>query len=133
MKRTFQAQNFNPSLDGSTWKDPEQFIVPRNPRFSPALLFSRRSRDIPLRWAKGPVGTHKWGRYAIYHAAKALGLGGDVEVLVPEFHCHVIVEAILAAGTSVTYYRVDDRGKEGSESASSNTLFSTSDMLDSLP
>jgi dTDP-4-amino-4,6-dideoxygalactose transaminase len=38
-------------------------------------------------------------------------LGEGVEVLVPEFHCHVIVEALLAAGASVSYFRVNERGE----------------------
>lgn len=95
----------------NTWEDPDKFIVSRNPGFSLTQLFSRQSEDNPLWWARNHVGTFKSGRYAIYHGARGLGLGEGFEILVPGFHCHVIVEALLAAGASVSYFRVNERGE----------------------
>lgn len=107
----FEVKNLKVSQNEKTWKDPDKFIVPRDPGFCLTSLLSRPSEDNPLRWAKKYVGTFMSGRYAIYHGARALGLGEGVEVLVPEFHCHTIVEALIAAGASVAFFKIKESGE----------------------
>lgn len=47
-------------------------------------------------------------RVALYHGAKALGLGPGCEVLVPSYHCGAEVDALRYAGATVRFYRIGD-------------------------
>lgn len=46
------------------------------------------------------------GRAALYWGVRGLGVGRDVVVKVPAYHCGVEVDAILAAGARVEFYRI---------------------------
>jgi perosamine synthetase len=90
---------------------PRKFVVARQPRLPGRLLFGKESGLSPFKWATGSVTSHKRGRYALYHGVRALGLGGEDEVLVPEFHCVDIMTALQAAGVRVVFYRVREKGE----------------------
>jgi dTDP-4-amino-4,6-dideoxygalactose transaminase len=88
-----------------------RFVVARNPVFSPRLLFGKESGLSPFKWAGGLVTTHTLGRFALSRGVKALGLNGEDEVLVPEFHCTHLVDAVQAAGVRTVFYRVREKGE----------------------
>ena len=48
------------------------------------------------------------GRGAIYHILRALRKRGGDTVLLPAFHCIVLVEAVLRAGYKVRFYGVQE-------------------------
>ncbi len=91
--------------------EPKEFVVPRKPCLPGHLLFGKESGLSPFKWATGSVTSHTRGRYALYHGVRALGLGAEDEVLVPEFHCMDIMAALLATGVRVVFYRVSEKSE----------------------
>lgn len=49
------------------------------------------------------------GRVALYHGLPSLGLPANSTILVPSYHQGVEIDALLAAGYRLRYYRVDGR------------------------
>jgi dTDP-4-amino-4,6-dideoxygalactose transaminase len=61
-------------------------------------------------WFPFNTGAGNWtfsGRVALYHGLPGLGLPGRSTILVPSYHQGVEIDALLAAGYRVRYYRVD--------------------------
>lgn len=108
---------------------PKRPIVPRNPVFSARLLFGRESGLSPFKWARGPVTTHTRGRFALSHGVRALGLTGEDEVLVPEFHCTHLVDAVQAAEVRTVFYRVRANGDVNLDDAESRLTERTRALL----
>ncbi len=46
------------------------------------------------------------GRYAIAHALRLLNIGPGDEVLVPAYHCSVMVDPIVALGAAPVFYKI---------------------------
>jgi len=90
-------------------KEPKKFVVARKPRLPGRLLYGKESGLSPFKWATGSVTRHTRGRYALYHGVRALGLGGEDEVLVPDFHCMDLMAALQATGVRVVFYRVNEK------------------------
>jgi dTDP-4-amino-4,6-dideoxygalactose transaminase len=84
-----------------------EFSVPGEPELS-AALFGPGTRAPGF----GRRGTSKktldffWGRSAIYHGVRAIGITpGDV-VLVPAYHCATLVEPVIRCGADVEFYSI---------------------------
>ena len=82
--------------------------VPDWPPLNPArLLVSGRARPLPFP-LNAPHRTFGYvARNVIYHLCRALQLGPDEVVLMPEYHSGVEVWAVRAAGAQVCFYPVN--------------------------
>ena len=85
----------------------DPLLVPSDPRLSWRVLFHHTRREIvkPLRYNK-PTYSFFWARNAIYNGVKALGISAGDTILVPAYHCAVVVEPILSCGASVRFYDI---------------------------
>lgn len=85
----------------------DQFLVPSDPRLSWRVLFHHTRREIvkPLRCNK-PTYPFFWARNAIYNGLKSLGISTGDTILVPSYHCAVVVEPILSCGARVRFYDI---------------------------
>lgn len=78
----------------------------------PTLKFSDLGLPNPDTVALLPVEDETFrytfhGRYAIYQALQAMHKNGKNIVLVPAYHCPVVVEAVLNAGFEPRFYNLD--------------------------
>jgi len=110
-------------------KEPREFVVRRKPRLPGPLLSGKESGLSPFQWATGLVTTHTRGRYALYHGVRALGLGSEDEVLVPEFHCMDIMDALQASGVRVVFHRVKETSEVDLEDLESRVTGRTRALL----
>lgn len=59
---------------------------------------------------KVPSGTPRArGRYALHAGLKALGLGRGSVLLAPAYHCRSMLDAAIALGVNVHFYRLNER------------------------
>src|SRR5262245_17471445 len=85
-----------------------RFAVAAQPRLDVAMLRPRRRAAVPSAGPGRRAYPFFWGRSAIYHGVRALGVGSGDTVLVPAYNCASIVDAIVQAGARVEYYEVDE-------------------------
>lgn len=69
------------------------------PRFPKSRLFPLDGRQVYA---------YRFARAGIYHGLRVLGVGHGDEVLMPEYHHGVEVEAVRALGATVKYYPLHD-------------------------
>jgi dTDP-4-amino-4,6-dideoxygalactose transaminase len=87
------------------------FLVPAQPRPTwRHLVGPPTANPVPAR-ISARVEPVFWGRSALFHGVRALGLRPGDAVLVPAFHCASVIEPILRAGLQVEFFRV---GRDGS-------------------
>ncbi len=78
------------------------------PGLSPyATVVSAGDRALPEPFRSRTTRFYHLGRYAIWHALKALGLGSEASVAFPAFHCGAELIPFVKLGVRVRYYRVD--------------------------
>lgn len=85
----------------------ERFI-PVLPAPSPASL-GRRRGALPFPFSHPRYYDYYFGRNAVWHGMKQIGLPDRRRILVPSYHHGVEIEAILQAGYQVDFYRIDLR------------------------
>jgi len=83
-------------------------FVPALPTLWPSMLVSRSGTRGFFPFNAAQVHYFYFGRNAVWLAAKILGLQ-QKEVLAPAYHHGVEIEALVDAGASVRFYRVDSR------------------------
>lgn len=85
----------------------EQFILPKDPRLTFAMLLPR-FRERRLRSPVTGRATHEffWARNAIYQGLRALEVKPGENVLVPSYHCTSVVEPILQYGAEAKFYNI---------------------------
>lgn len=86
----------------------EDCFIPVLPAPSPASL-TRRRRALPFPFSHPRYYDYYFGRNAVWHGMKQIGLSENKRILVPAYHHGVEIEAILQAGYQVDFYRVDLR------------------------
>lgn len=82
-------------------------LVP--PPLSPRAYFSRPKKELPFPLGDDRCTLYSLARHALWHGARALGLGDGDEVLVPEYHCGTEIEALQQAGLGLRWYELDER------------------------
>src|SRR6186997_2864934 len=85
-------------------KAPDIF-VPAFTTLSPAALLRRPRRNQPYPFSSPQVRYFYFARNGLWHLVKLLGLEGR-EILMPSYHHGVEVEALMAAGARLRFYRV---------------------------
>jgi perosamine synthetase len=86
-------------------KQPDMF-VPAFTTLSPATLLRRPRKQQPFPFSAPQVRYFYFARNGLWHLVKLLGLEGR-EILMPSYHHGVEVEALMAAGARLRFYRVD--------------------------
>jgi perosamine synthetase len=86
-------------------KQPDMF-VPAFTTLSPAALLRRPRQQQPFPFSAPQVRYFYFARNGLWHLVKLLGLEGR-EILMPSYHHGVEVEALMAAGARLRFYRVD--------------------------
>jgi perosamine synthetase len=74
------------------------------PPLPPGAHLHRPLERLPYPLAEPGCELFSRGRHALWHAARALGIGAGDEVLVPSWHHGAEVEALLQAGAGVRFY-----------------------------
>lgn len=82
------------------------YFIPVLPAPS-ATSLRRREGALPFPFNHPRYYDYYFGRNAVWHGMKQIGLPENRRVLVPAYHHGVEVEAILQAGYQVDFYRVD--------------------------
>jgi len=85
-------------------KAPDLF-VPAFTTLSPAMLLRRPKRKQPFPFSSPQVRYFYFARNGLWYLVKLLGLEGR-EILMPSYHHGVEVEALMAAGARLRFYRV---------------------------
>jgi dTDP-4-amino-4,6-dideoxygalactose transaminase len=89
----------------------KNMVVTAFPTLNPGLLIKGNGPSLHagITEAYGQEGVEffYFGRVAVWHAVKMLGLRQDEYVLMPSYHCSVEVEAAVQAGVGVRFYKVD--------------------------
>ncbi|HKQ60689.1 MAG TPA: DegT/DnrJ/EryC1/StrS family aminotransferase, partial [Candidatus Polarisedimenticolaceae bacterium] len=83
------------------------FRVPQEPRLPWRLLLRSGGTPLPPPYARARRLDFFWGRSAIFHGLRALGLAPGDRVLVPAFHCAALVEPIVRYGGEPQFYGID--------------------------
>lgn len=83
-------------------------FVPALPTLWPSMLLSRSGARSFFPFNAAQVHYFYFARNAVWRAVKILGLQQE-EVLAPAYHHGVEIEALVDAGASVRFYRVDSR------------------------
>lgn len=94
--------------DKPTAKVRDRFL-PVEPALSPGMLLPG---GRPSSWGFPFTGRHRWyyfGRNAVWHGVKLLGLGEGDEVLMPAYNEGVEVAAVLDAGPSIRFFPIGSR------------------------
>lgn len=82
--------------------------IPATPSLSPLILLSLGNSDwkkyFPFSEKSG-IWAYK-GRVALYHGIKSLELPANAVILVPSYHEGIEIDALLAAGFQLRYYRI---------------------------
>jgi dTDP-4-amino-4,6-dideoxygalactose transaminase len=73
------------------------------------VYLRRPRRPLPYPLDEPNCRIFPWGRVAIYHGVRALGLGPGDQVLAPAYHHGSEIEALLRAGLGVRFYECDER------------------------
>jgi dTDP-4-amino-4,6-dideoxygalactose transaminase len=85
-------------------------VIPVYPTFAQFVrLFGRRAEW--REWFPFNTGAGNWtfsGRVALYHGLPSLRLPAQSTILVPSYHQGVEIDAVLAGGYRLRYYRVDE-------------------------
>ena len=88
-----------------------EFVVSRDPRLSPGLLWpSSFTHEAPKPVPGRVTSYHFLARNALYHGLRAMGLQRGDKVLVPAFHCGTVIEPVLQFGCEVVFYNVNRDG-----------------------
>jgi perosamine synthetase len=83
------------------------FLIPKDPLLRWSCVRPRLDREaLPPPFSTSRTQQVFWGRNAIYHGLKALGVSADDTVLVPAYHCAAAVEPIIQYGARVTFYNI---------------------------
>lgn len=83
------------------------FLIPKDPLLRWSCLRPRLDREaLPPPFNTSRVQHVFWGRNAIYHGLKALGITRGDTVLVPAYHCAAAIEPIVQYGAQVIFYNV---------------------------
>jgi dTDP-4-amino-4,6-dideoxygalactose transaminase len=82
------------------------YFIPVLPALSPTSL-TRRTGALSFPFSHPRYYDYYFGRNAVWHGMKQIGLPESRRILVPAYHHGVEVEAILQAGYQVDFYRVD--------------------------
>lgn len=85
-------------------KQPNLF-VPAFTTLSPAALLRPQRRKQPYPFSAPQVRYFYFARNGLWHLVKLLGLEGR-EILMPSYHHGVEIEALMAAGARLRFYRV---------------------------
>jgi perosamine synthetase len=85
-----------------------RLFVPALPTLWPGMLLARREPTAFLPFSAPNVRWFYFARNAVWLTVKMMGLDGG-EVLVPAWHHGVEVEALVDAGATPRFYRVDSR------------------------
>lgn len=80
--------------------------MPREPAVPWRVLLPPSRAPLPPPFAGARRLDFFWGRNAIYHGLRALGLAPGDAVLVPAYHCGTLVEPILRFGAEVRFYAI---------------------------
>jgi len=92
-------------------KADKKTVVTAFPTLNPRLLLKGTGcsmhTDITDTYGQEGLAFFYFGRVAVWHAVKMLGLRPEEYVLMPSYHCGVEVEATVQAGVGVRFYRVD--------------------------
>jgi dTDP-4-amino-4,6-dideoxygalactose transaminase len=83
-------------------------LAPDFPTLWPGMLVGGSQEAKHLPFSDRGARYYYFARNAIWHAVKMLGIAGG-EVLAPAYHHGVEVEALIDAGASVRFYRIDSR------------------------
>ena len=86
----------------------KEYFIPVLPALSPASL-ARRQGALAFPFSHPRYCDYYFGRNAVWHGMKQIGLPENRRILIPSYHHGVEVEAILQAGYQVDFYRVDLR------------------------
>jgi len=91
-------------------RKPTGAVIPLGPTWSQFTRLpnwsSRWQQSFPF---SAPTGTWAFsGRVALYHGVATLNLPAQSTILVPAYHQGVEIDALLAAGYALRYYRVDE-------------------------
>ena len=98
----------NPAVVTKKKSGAKEYFIPVLPALSPASLARRQAaRAFPFSHPR--YYDYYFGRNAVWHGVRQIGLGERRRVLMPAYHHGVEVEAILQAGCQVDYYRIDLR------------------------
>jgi dTDP-4-amino-4,6-dideoxygalactose transaminase len=91
-------------------KEPQRRWVPCLPTLWPGMLRPRLGGEAPQPYpfSAAAVRRYYFARNAVFHGVRLLGLEGT-EALVPAYHHGVEVEALIAAGVTPRFVRVDGR------------------------
>jgi perosamine synthetase len=94
-------------------------LLPKEPLLAWHLL-ARGGRGPGLPRLPGAISAHDffWGRSAIYHGLRALGVGPGDAVLVPAFHCASAIEPVIRVGAEPRFYAIRRDGSVDLDDAS---------------
>jgi perosamine synthetase len=84
-----------------------KYFIPVLPALSPGLMVQRKKNELPFPFSHPRYYDYYFGRSAVWHGIKSLGLTSKDRVLFPSYHHGVEAEAIFHAGLKVDFYRVD--------------------------
>jgi hypothetical protein len=85
------------------------YYIPVLPALSPGLLAKRKKQELPFPFSHPRYYDYYFGRSAVWHGIKSLGLTGKDRVLFPSYHHGVEAEAIFHAGLKLDFYRINTR------------------------
>jgi dTDP-4-amino-4,6-dideoxygalactose transaminase len=84
-----------------------EFLIPRDPLLHGSMLVPRFRRETLAGNSRARRSFDFFlARNAIYYGLKALGISGGENILVPSFHCAVVVDSILAYGARIVFYNI---------------------------
>jgi dTDP-4-amino-4,6-dideoxygalactose transaminase len=89
--------------------------APREPRLTPLpplppqVYLRRPFSSLPFPLDEPSSRLLAWGRHAVWHGVRALGLKPGDEILIPAYHHGSEVEALLRAGLTPRFYDSSDR------------------------
>jgi dTDP-4-amino-4,6-dideoxygalactose transaminase len=76
----------------------------------PPLVYLRKPlRELPFPLGAPEATLFAWGRQALWHGLRALGLQAGDEVLMPAYHHGSEVEVVIRLGLVPVFYDLDDR------------------------
>ncbi|TAK03171.1 MAG: DegT/DnrJ/EryC1/StrS aminotransferase family protein, partial [Candidatus Manganitrophaceae bacterium] len=105
-RRGEEGGSMNPASVTQPKSRSREYFIPVLPALSPSSL-RRRQETLPFPFSHPRYYDYYFGRNAVWHGMKQIGLGEGRRVLIPSYHHGVEVEAILQAGCQVDFYRVD--------------------------
>ncbi|HZR45854.1 MAG TPA: aminotransferase class V-fold PLP-dependent enzyme [Candidatus Manganitrophaceae bacterium] len=85
------------------------YFIPVQPALSPGLLAHRQKKELPFPFSHPRYYDYYFGRSAVWHGIKSLGLTARDRILFPSYHHGVEAEAILHAGLKIDFYRINTR------------------------